>query len=73
MNDRPQSRPRCEHGKPIGTGPFGCKRCYRRDQQIRVAVAPLVDEFWEHRGQRNLLDLMLRAYRMGMLHDKDKT
>ena len=64
MNQRPANTPTCEHGHPVG-GFHGCKECSERDEAIRKTVKPLVDEFWEHRGERCLDHLMLRAYRMG--------
>lgn len=63
--NRPANRPTCRHGKPIG-GMGNCKECYAEEIEIKKEIAPLVDEFWENRGQRDLRHLMFRAYLMGM-------
>lgn len=62
---RPRSLPTCEHGRIAGQP---CRKCRERDDEIRKKVGPLVDEFWNNRGERELGHLMLRAYRMGMEH-----
>jgi hypothetical protein len=59
---RPAALPRCEHGGRPGW----CIECQRRDDKIRKLVQPLADEFWDHRGARDVEHLLLRAYRMGM-------
>jgi len=64
--ERPGNLPTCKHGKIAGTN---CRECYEEDTYIRTVTKPLVDEFWEYQGQRDLKHLMLRAYKMGMKHD----
>ena len=66
---RPQSLPRCEHGRLAPD----CPECRARDKKISVAVKPLADEFWEHArtANRNIEHILLRAYRMGMQHNDD--
>lgn len=63
----PAAIPRCEHGNSPGSF-RGCPACRERDEEIRKAVQPLADEFWAHRGERDIEHLLLRAYRMGMKH-----
>lgn len=62
---RPSKLPTCEHGIVAGRP---CRKCTELNAKICKNVEPLVDEFWENRGGRDLGHLMLRAYRMGMKH-----
>lgn len=64
----PSKRPTCKHGKSVLDQ---CADCHVEDSAIRLIVRPLVDEFWEHRGNRDLEWLMLRAYKSGMKHGEE--
>jgi len=66
---RPESLPRCEHGRlaPV------CPECRKIDKKIYEDVQPLADEFWENArdANRSIEHMLLRAYRMGMRHSED--
>lgn len=66
---RPQSLPKCEHGRFAPN----CPDCRMRDKKIAEAVKPLADEFWENArtANRSIEHMLLRAYRMGMGHNED--
>ena len=64
----PGARPTCKHGVGYG-GMSGCKECHKEDTEIHEKLKPLVDEFWDNRGERRLEHLFNRVYRMGMKHD----
>lgn len=61
----PSARPTCRHRVPLGIF-YGCNECREENVIIAKEIEPLVDEFWEHRGRRQLARLMIRAYRLGM-------
>ena len=65
----PGSRPTCEHGYPVG-GFRSCPDCHKRDMAIDKSIKPLVEEYWENRGSRDLAHLFRKAYRMGMKHNE---
>ena len=62
---RPLNGPVCKHGKPIGGR--GCVECQRARDEIMKKLQPLVDLFWDNRGEDagDLKYLMFQAYRMG--------
>ena len=62
----PAGRPRCKHG--VGAGGH-CRDCWEENKAIKEKIKPLVDEFWEYRGNHDLESLMVRAYQMGMKHE----
>lgn len=64
----PKALPRCEHGR----SPGNCSLCQENNQRAAMLVKPLVDEFWAHRGQRDLEWLMVRAYFMGVRAEKER-
>lgn len=63
--NRPPNRPECSHGLQY-SAMHPCKKCYEERLVIEKAVQPLVDEFWDNKGTRDLSFLMTRAYRKGM-------
>lgn len=61
--ERPPDRPKCKHGESNQ-----CKKCWVEHFAVRKIIIPLVDEFWVNRGNRDLGELLARAYSMGMKH-----
>lgn len=59
---RPPNRPTCRHNNTPGR----CRECSREEQETKIKLKPLEDEFWENRGKRDILHLLYRAYHMGV-------
>ena len=60
--------PKCRHGKLVNRF-HPCYQCATEDKQIKELVNPLIDEYWESKGQDNLYNLAFRLYHMGMRNE----
>lgn len=73
----PQDPPKCEHGRTFNPH-SRCPECRERDDKIKTLVNPLINEWWESKGENlNLYHYAMQIYRMGMrnehLSDSEKT
>lgn len=65
----PPNLPKCEHGR-IAYTHTNCPECRERDEKIKALVHPLVDKWWEEKGQNiSLYHIVLQSYRMGMRNE----
>ncbi|MCK5611294.1 hypothetical protein KAR91_56010 [Candidatus Pacearchaeota archaeon] len=62
----PVNPPSCRHGKPFNPIRSNCQECVDEDKEIKSLVHPLIDEYWESKGQEDLYHIVFRAYHMGM-------
>ncbi len=67
----PPTPPMCKHGKPFNPHRT-CPECYEENKVIKGIVHPLIDEYWESKGQSNLYHIVYSAYHMGMRKDHEK-
>ena len=65
----PPALPKCRHGKIVNPH-RPCPECRDEDEKIKRLVHPLIDEWWESKGQNiSLYHIVYRAYRMGMRNE----
>jgi len=65
----PHNPPRCRHGK----AGRNCPECRDENASIKKLINPLVDEWWERKGENiSLYHIVFRAYHMGMRKDHEK-
>ena len=62
----PLSPPKCRHGK----AGRNCAECRVEDTSIKKLTNPLVDEWWDRKGENiSLYHIVYRAYHMGMRNE----
>lgn len=69
----PPSPPKCRHGR-ISNIHNRCPMCVKEDNEIKKLVHPLIDEWWERKGENiSLYHIVFRAYHMGIRKDHETT
>ena len=66
----PPDPPKCRHGKVMNRFK-SCPECLSEDKKIRSLVHPLIDEYWESKGEKDLYHIVFRAYHMGMRNEHE--
>ena len=68
----PYSPPKCRHGKAVNPIRSNCQECVKEDKEIKSLVHPLIDEYWESKGEKDLYHIVFRAYHMGMRNEHNQ-
>lgn len=66
----PASMPKCRHGL-VFTMIGQCQECRAEDIEIKKLVHPLIDEYWQSKGNKDLYHIVFQAYHMGMKKDHE--
>ncbi len=67
----PPNPPACRHGRVMNRFKT-CPDCFKEDKEIQSLVHPLIDEYWESKGEKDLYHIVFRAYHMGMRNEHNQ-